>query len=106
MRDENTTQPIVQISSVAKSFGTFQVLTDINLTVDAGTVCCLIGPSGAGKSTLIRCINHLEKVDRGRIYVNGKLVGYKLVNGRLHEMKPREAARNRADTAMVFQHFN
>ncbi|WP_263498790.1 amino acid ABC transporter ATP-binding protein [Mesorhizobium sp. ESP7-2] len=99
-------QPIVQITSVAKSFGTFQVLTDINLTVEAGTVCCLIGPSGAGKSTLIRCINHLEKVDRGRIYVNGKLVGYKLVNGRLHEMKPREAARNRADTAMVFQHFN
>jgi polar amino acid transport system ATP-binding protein len=99
-------QPMVQISSVSKRFGSLQVLSDINLTVATGEVCCLIGPSGAGKSTLIRCMNYLEKVDSGRIYVNGQLVGYKLKHGRLHELRAREAARSRADTAMVFQHFN
>jgi polar amino acid transport system ATP-binding protein len=97
---------MVQISSVSKRFGNLQVLSDISLTVAAGEVCCLIGPSGAGKSTLIRCMNYLEKVDSGRIYVNGQLVGYKLKHGRLHELRAREAARSRADTAMVFQHFN
>jgi polar amino acid transport system ATP-binding protein len=102
----NPVQQMVRISSVSKRFGNLQVLADINLTVASGEVCCLIGPSGAGKSTLIRCINYLEKVDSGRIYVNGQLVGYKLKNGRLHELKAREAARSRADTAMVFQHFN
>jgi polar amino acid transport system ATP-binding protein len=99
-------RPMVQISSVSKRFGSLLVLSDINLTVTSGEVCCLIGPSGAGKSTLIRCINHLEKVDSGRIYVNGQLVGYKMKGGRLHELRAREAARSRADTAMVFQHFN
>lgn len=98
--------PMVEIANVSKRFGHLQVLSDINLTVDTGEVCCLIGPSGAGKSTLIRCINYLEKVDAGRIYVNGQLVGYRLKNGRLYELKAREAAHSRADTAMVFQHFN
>ena len=97
---------MVEISHVSKRFGHLQVLSDINLTVSLGEVCCLIGPSGAGKSTLIRCINYLEKVDSGRIYVNGQLVGYRLKDGRLHELKAKEAARTRADTAMVFQHFN
>src|SRR5262245_1808979 len=99
-------QPMVRIVAVSKRFGSLQVLSDINLNVAPGEVCCLIGPSGAGKSTLIRCINYLEKVDSGRIYVNGQLVGYKIRRGRLHELKAREAARSRADTAMVFQHFN
>ncbi|MFO1059963.1 MAG: amino acid ABC transporter ATP-binding protein [Dongiaceae bacterium] len=99
-------QPMVRIAAVSKRFGPVQVLSEVDLTVAAGEVCCLIGPSGAGKSTLIRCINYLEKVDSGRIYVNGQLVGYKVKNGRLHELKAREAARSRADTAMVFQHFN
>jgi polar amino acid transport system ATP-binding protein len=99
-------RPMVQILSVSKRFGSLPVLSDINLTVTSGEVCCLIGPSGAGKSTLIRCINHLEKVDSGRIYANDQLVGYKMKGGRLHELRAREAARSRADTAMVFQHFN
>ena len=76
--------PMVEIANVSKRFGHLQVLSDINLTVGTGEVCCLIGPSGAGKSTLIRCINYLEKVDAGRIYVNGQLVGYRLKNGRLY----------------------
>ena len=100
------TVPMVEIGHVSKRFGHLQVLSDINMRVSAGEVCCLIGPSGAGKSTLIRCINYLERVDAGRIYVNGQLVGYRLKHGRLHELKAREAARSRADTAMVFQHFN
>jgi polar amino acid transport system ATP-binding protein len=106
MSGRDSVLPMVEISSVSKRFGSLQVLSDINLTVAAGEVCCLIGPSGAGKSTLIRCINYLEKIDSGRIYVNRQLVGYKLENGRLHELRAREAARSRADTAMVFQHFN
>jgi polar amino acid transport system ATP-binding protein len=97
---------MVEIKAVSKRFGHLQVLSNINLIVSPGEVCCIIGPSGAGKSTLIRCINYLEKVDSGRIYVNGQLVGYKLKNGRLHELRAREAARTRADTAMVFQQFN
>jgi len=97
---------MVKILGVSKRFGPLAVLKDIRLTVRSGEVCCLIGPSGAGKSTLIRCINYLEKIDAGRIYVNGQLVGYKLKNGRLHELKAGEAARARGDTAMVFQHFN
>lgn len=99
-------EPMVKITNVSKSFAGREVLTDINLSVAPGQVSCLIGPSGAGKSTLIRCINFLEKVDRGRIMVNGHLVGCKIKNGRLHELKAGEAAKSRADTAMVFQHFN
>lgn len=99
-------EPMVRIENVSKRYGTLEVLSNINLTVDPGKVCCLIGPSGAGKSTLIRCINYLEKVQKGRIYVNGQLVGYREHNGRLHELRDRDAAATRADTAMVFQHFN
>ncbi|TPI58253.1 amino acid ABC transporter ATP-binding protein [Mesorhizobium sp. B3-1-7] len=97
---------MVRIENVFKRFGTHQVLNNISLTVDTGKVCCLIGPSGAGKSTLIRCINYLEKVQKGRIYVNQQLVGYREHNGRLYELRDREASATRADTAMVFQHFN
>ena len=103
---KDAAQPMVRIENVSKHYGALEVLRDINLSVAAGEVCCLIGPSGAGKSTLIRCINYLEKVQRGRIYVNGQLVGYREHNGRLHELRDREAAATRADTAMVFQHFN
>jgi polar amino acid transport system ATP-binding protein len=98
--------PMVRMTNVHKRFGLHDVLTDVSLSVRPGEVCCLVGPSGAGKSTLIRCINYLEKIDRGSIHVNGQLVGYRLKNGRLHELSEREAGRSRADTAMVFQHFN
>ncbi len=69
-------------------------------------VACLIGPSGSGKSTFLRCINHLERVDAGRLYVDGGLVGYSERGGKLHELHPREAAKQRRDIGMVFQHFN
>ena len=91
---------------VCKSFGRLAVLRGIDLQVEPGQVMCLIGPSGSGKSTFLRCINHLEKIDSGRIYINGHLVGYRQDGSRLHELRPREAAEQRREIGMVFQHFN
>ena len=98
--------PMVSIRDVDKVFGTSQVLWDINLDVAAGETVCLIGPSGAGKSTLLRCINHLEKITRGSIRVDGNLVGYREHHGKLYELHETEAARQRLVTGMVFQQFN
>lgn len=97
---------MVRAENVGKSFGSLRVLNGINLSVAAGEVLCLVGPSGSGKSTFLRCINHLEQVNAGRLYVDGELVGYKEHGGKLHELHPREAARQRRDIGMVFQHFN
>lgn len=91
---------------VEKSFGTLKVLKGVNLSVDYGRVACILGPSGSGKSTFLRCMNHLEKIDRGFLQVAGELVGYRQHGGKLYEMKPREVARQRADIGMVFQSFN
>jgi polar amino acid transport system ATP-binding protein len=98
--------PMVQAEQVYKSFGRVQVLKGIDLEVQRGEVCCLLGPSGSGKSTFLRCINHLEKVDAGRLSVNGHLVGYRAANGKLYELKEKETARARAEIGMVFQRFN
>jgi polar amino acid transport system ATP-binding protein len=97
---------IVVAESVRKSFGGVEVLRGIDLTVEAGQVLCVIGPSGSGKSTLIRCINHLEKIDGGRLLVDGHLVGYRRVGNKLHEMRESEIAKRREDVGMVFQQFN
>lgn len=98
--------PMVKADQVCKSFGSLQVLKGINLEVGAGEVLCLVGPSGSGKSTFLRCINHLERVDAGRLYVDGELVGYRQKGDKLYEISPREAARQRREIGMVFQHFN
>jgi polar amino acid transport system ATP-binding protein len=100
------TAPMVKAESVCKDFGALKVLKGITLDVDKGQVLVLVGPSGSGKSTFLRCINHLESVSAGRLYVDGELVGYHERGGKLHEMKPREVARQRRDVGMVFQHFN
>lgn len=92
--------------NVHKAFGRNEVLKGVDLVVQKGEVACLLGPSGAGKSTFLRCINHLETIDRGRIYVEGELVGCQMSNGRLHEMKDRDICRARIKMGMVFQHFN
>ena len=84
--------PMVEADRVSKSFGSNQVLKSISLTVNRGEVMCLVGPSGSGKSTFLRCINHLESVDAGRLRVDGELVGYREKGHILHELKPREAA--------------
>jgi polar amino acid transport system ATP-binding protein len=97
---------MVKAESVCKDFGALKVLKGITLDVDKGQVLVLVGPSGSGKSTFLRCINHLETVSAGRLYVDGVLVGYHERGGKLHEMKPREVAKQRRDVGMVFQHFN
>jgi polar amino acid transport system ATP-binding protein len=97
---------MVEAVDVHKSFGALNVLKGIDLTVRSGDVTCLIGPSGSGKTTFLRCINHLEQINAGRLYVDGVLVGYEQRGTKLHELHPREAAKQRRDIGMVFQHFN
>lgn len=98
--------PMVHAQGVRKHFGKLEVLKGIDLTVGAGEVCCLLGPSGSGKSTFLRCINHLETVDGGRLSVDGQLVGYRRQGDRLHELREKEVASRRRDIGMVFQRFN
>ncbi|MFG2473198.1 amino acid ABC transporter ATP-binding protein [Streptomyces canus] len=97
---------MVKAEGVHKSFGLVEVLKGIDLEVKQGEVFCLIGPSGSGKSTFLRCINHLEKVNAGRLYVDGELVGYREKGDKLYELKDSEVARQRRDIGMVFQRFN
>ncbi len=100
------TAPMVKAESVCKDFGALKVLKGITLDVPKGEVLVLVGPSGSGKSTFLRCINHLESVSAGRLYVDGELVGYQERAGKLHEMRPRDVAKQRREVGMVFQHFN
>jgi polar amino acid transport system ATP-binding protein len=101
-----TAMPMVKSEQVHKSFGKIEVLKGIDLEVAPGEVMCIVGPSGGGKSTFLRCINHLEKIDAGRLSVQGQLVGYIERGGKLHEMKDKEVAAQRRDIGMVFQRFN
>src|SRR4030042_6315685 len=98
--------PMVQCIDVHKRFGRLQVLRGVSLEIRQGEVVVLIGASGSGKTTLLRCINHLERLDSGRIYVDGELVGYREVNGRLREDSGGEVARKRSAIGMVFPRFN
>jgi polar amino acid transport system ATP-binding protein len=101
------TGPMVEAVEVHKSFGPAPVLAGVNFAVDPGTVTCLIGPSGGGKSTLLRCVNHLEPVDAGQIFVGGQPVGYRQdKDHRLRVLSRREVAAHRAEVGMVFQQFN
>ncbi|MFE1322223.1 amino acid ABC transporter ATP-binding protein [Kitasatospora phosalacinea] len=97
---------MVRAEGVHKSYGQVEVLKGIDLEVRQSEVFCLVGPSGSGKSTFLRCINHLEKINAGRLYVDGELVGYRQKGDRLHELKDREVALKRRDIGMVFQRFN
>jgi len=98
--------PMVLSEGVHKRFGQLEVLKGIHLEVARGEVMCLLGPSGSGKSTFLRCINHLEKINSGRLSVDGKLVGYEERGGKLHELHENEVAKKRSEIGMVFQHFN
>ena len=98
--------PMIEANQVWKSFGRLDVLKGIDLTVPRGSVTCLIGPSGSGKSTLLRCVNHLEKITAGRLYVDGQLIGYQERKGVLYEITERQASRQRSGIGMVFQQFN
>jgi polar amino acid transport system ATP-binding protein len=97
---------MVKAEGVHKRFGRLEVLKGIDLQVQPGEVMCLLGPSGSGKSTLLRCINHLEKINSGRLSVDGELVGYREAGGKLHELHERDVAGKRAEIGMVFQQFN
>jgi len=99
-------QPMVRAEAVHKSFGLSHVLKGIDLEVNPREVFCLVGPSGSGKSTFLRCINHLEKINAGRLYVDGRLVGYRQQGDKLYELKEKEVSAQRRDIGMVFQRFN
>ena len=100
------TELMVDARGVRKWFGSNEVLKSISMTIPRGEVLSLLGPSGSGKSTFLRCINHLETIDGGRIYVDNDLIGYKQRGDKIHEMKPREIAKQRRSIGMVFQRFN
>jgi polar amino acid transport system ATP-binding protein len=97
---------MVQAEGVHKRFGRLEVLQGINLKVKPGEVTVMLGPSGSGKSTFLRCINHLEKINGGRLWVDGELVGYRQQGDKLYELKENEVSRKRAEIGMVFQRFN
>ena len=99
-------EPALRVEGLRKSYGQVEVLKGIDMQVKPGEVACLVGPSGSGKSTFLRCINHLEKINSGRLYVHGELVGYQEKKGRLYELTDREVCRKRAEIGMVFQNFN
>ncbi|RWD66341.1 MAG: amino acid ABC transporter ATP-binding protein [Mesorhizobium sp.] len=96
----------LRAKDVRKSFGSFEALRGIDLEINLGEVVCVIGPSGSGKSTILRCINQLETIDSGAIWINGELIGYRRTGNRLLELSEREIARQRLSTGMVFQRFN
>lgn len=106
MTENQNSVPMVKAEAISKSYGSNEVLKSISLEVKRGEVLCLVGPSGSGKSTFLRCINHLETINAGRLWVDGELVGYRQQGDKIYEMHPREAAKQRRDIGMVFQRFN
>jgi polar amino acid transport system ATP-binding protein len=101
-----TTAPMVLAQRVRKRFGRLEVLHGIDLRVERGTVVCILGRSGIGKSTFLRCVNYLERIDGGRLSVDGQLVGYRTKGAKLYELNDRQVCRMRAEIGMVFQRFN
>ncbi|MER8827482.1 MAG: amino acid ABC transporter ATP-binding protein [Mesorhizobium sp.] len=98
--------PIVRARGVGKRFQSFHALSDVNMDVMPGEVVCIVGPSGSGKTTFLRCINQLERIDAGCLYLDNELVGYRVEAGVVHRLSEREIARQRRATGMVFQRFN
>jgi polar amino acid transport system ATP-binding protein len=97
---------MVKAEGVHKSFGRLEVLKGVSLEVQPGEVVCMIGASGSGKSTFLRCINHLERIDAGRLWVDGRLVGYRQSGDKIYELRDAEVCRERSEIGMVFQRFN
>ena len=99
-------KPMIVAERVHKNFGSLEVLKGIDLTIHQGKVTCILGPSGSGKSTFLRCINQLEEISSGHIFIDGELIGYRAQGERLHRLRDREINRQRQRIGMVFQHFN
>jgi polar amino acid transport system ATP-binding protein len=97
---------MVKAEGVSKRFGRLEVLKHISLEVAPREVVCMLGPSGSGKSTFLRCVNHLEEINGGRLWVDGELVGYRQKGNKLYELRESEVAKKRAEIGMVFQRFN
>ncbi len=97
---------VVEATDVHKWFGRLHVLKGVSMTIKRQEVVVVIGASGSGKTTFIRCVNHLEKIQQGRIFVNGHLIGYRETGGRLVEDRESNIARQRQEIGMVFQRFN
>jgi polar amino acid transport system ATP-binding protein len=98
--------PLVRALNVHKSFHGNEVLKGIDIDVGSGEVVCLLGPSGSGKTTFLRCINQLETIQGGRIWVDGELAGYTEKAGKLHRLREKQIAAQRREIGMVFQRFN
>ncbi len=101
-----TTTPMLEAIEVSKRFGETTVVDDVSLTVERGETVCILGPSGAGKSSFLRCLNLLERIDGGRILLEGEELGWRLHKGRMRELTGRVEARQRQEIGMVFQSFN
>jgi len=99
-------EALLRAERVHKNYGSNHVLRGVDLEVQPGEVTCILGPSGSGKSTFLRCINHLETIRSGRIWLDGDLIGYRQVGDELHELKESEVSKQRAEVGMVFQDFN
>jgi polar amino acid transport system ATP-binding protein len=106
MTQITSTEPMVKAEGVHKSFGRLEVLKGVSLEVQPGEVVCMIGASGSGKSTFLRCINHLERIDAGRLWVDGRLVGYRQSGDKIYELRDADVCRERSQIGMVFQRFN
>jgi polar amino acid transport system ATP-binding protein len=98
--------PMVRAERVRKRFGRLEVLKGVSLEVQSQEVVCILGPSGSGKSTFLRCVNHLEKINAGRLWVDGQLVGYRQAGAKIYELRDAEVCRERSEIGMVFQSFN
>jgi polar amino acid transport system ATP-binding protein len=103
---ESSSGPLLYASGEHKRFGRNEVLRGDDHEVERGEVAVIIGPSGSGKSTFLRCINHLEKINRGVLRVDGELIGYRQDGERLVELREKEVAQQRSQIGMVFQKFN
>jgi polar amino acid transport system ATP-binding protein len=97
---------VLRAEGVVKKYAHQEILRGVDLALDEGEVLCILGPSGSGKSTLLRCVNHLEPIQAGKVFVDGELLGYRRRDNKLHEMRPRDVVRQRSKIGMVFQSFN
>jgi polar amino acid transport system ATP-binding protein len=102
----NDQHVMIKLEHVYKSFGQLEVLKDINVEVHSGEVLCVIGPSGSGKSTMLRCLNHLERISEGKLYIDGELVDEKVKGKDALKISPKKASALCSELGMVFQRFN